>query len=510
MRYWRFNLADIFIKFTGIINRRLPSDEGEASDPIVRENWLARDGVLKKPQGNESVVTDLGSIPRWIQRYSSIESSVVSPKTFVYTENGKIRVLDDNAGTSSEVKDQLNTNAYPKSQLFKTGEQNKMFIVDGEGLYSHDGNNDNTFIKVDLVDSDGNSVEPIDVIEHKDRLIVISKTSIFISKNLEPEVFDDATDSIQIIVGSGRGSNLALGKIEDKLYIFNSEGIYGLDGDVISALASTFEVRLVDERKIIAGRTAVTVEKAIVFLADDFELWSWNGSTSELLTYELKLKDFVNTYRDKVDKATAIYENNYYKMSFVQKGDSEPNVEVWWDAFENKCDIVKGRHVACSMKTDPNTENQYVQLGMSNKNTITQDYREALFNGDTIATRLRTRDITPKSGQNGRFLAFYPKFSPTGNRDIIIRYLLDGRLSNPTDTAHFTHNLRGETTTLGFIEITNQGQFTGRYRPKIKCSRGESVAFEIIEATASLKADFLGMGIDFLAKFKSKGSKVGA
>ena len=719
-------MADLFLKFTGRINRRLPNDEGKINDPILRENWLARDGILKKPQGNEVVVADLESTPRWIQRYNSIESSVVSPKTFVYTENGKIRVLDDNAGTSSEVKDLLKENAYPKSQLFKTGDQNKMFIVDGEGLYSHDGNNDNTFLKVDLTDADGDSVNPIDVIEHRDRLIVISKTRLFISKNLDPDVFDDATDSIEIIVGSGRGINLSLGKIEDKLYILNSEGIFALDGDVISALASTFEVRLVDERKIIAGRTAVTVEKAIVFLADDFELWSWNGTTSELLTYEFKLKDFVNEYREMLDKAVAIYEDNYYKMSFVEKGEVEPNIEIWWDAFENKVDVVKGRHVACYMKTDPNVENQYVQLGMSNfeestflshfdgndgateytaesgqvitfegtaqldtaqkkfgrsslkldgttayvtaldsdkwnfgtddltidaqvkfnainkrqpivsqyedathywslelnssnqlsmifingstvgryimsgasgfavdtryhvvfvrsgtgayifidgisqaltevtafgtndlgdlaaslyigkvsvasfwfdgwidefriiKGTakwtsdftpptekyyngeITQDYRNNLFNGSEIATRLRTRAITPKSGQNVRFLAFYPKFSPTGDRDITIRYLLDGRSSNLDDTAHFVHNLRGETIKLGFIEIKNQEQFTGRYRPKIKYSRGESIAFEIIEATASLKADFLGMGIDFIGKYKSRGSKVGA
>lgn len=504
-------MSDKFIKFTGNIDRRSPQDEGNPEDPVLRWNWLARDGVLRKPKGHESVITDLSDIPRWIGRYTTIESGAIAPKTFVYTQDGVIRILDDEAGTSSEVKTLLNQNAYPKHTLFKTGDQNKLFFVDGEFLYSHDGNNDNLFLKVTLEDAGGNSVAPIDLIEHKDRLLVISKKSLFISKNLAPEVFDDATDSIEIIVGSGKGTNLALRKIEDKLYIFNTEGIFVLDGDVISALASTFEVRLIDDRRIISGRTATMVEKAIVFLADDYELWSWDGSASRMLTYKYKLKDFVNTYQDMLEKAVAIYEDNYYKMSFVEKGDAEPNTEIWWDAFEDKIDVVKGRHVSCYMNTDPTIEAGYVELGQSNASTIMRDRRSNDFNGVAIATRLGTRDLTLIKGFNVRFLAFYFQFMPTGIRELVVRYLLDGRSSNPTGSdAHWTQSLRGETKTVGMIEIQNQAQATGRVRPKINYARGESIAFEIIEATLGLKADFVGIGIDFIRKHKSKGIKIGA
>jgi len=504
-------MPDFFVKLNGRIDRRSPRDEGDPTSPVLRENWISRDGKLSKPLGHEAVITGLSGIPRWEGRYNTVESSVVSPKSFVYTEDGVIYVLDDALGTASEAKALLNTNAYPNHVLFKTGSQNKLFFVDGEFMYSHDGNNDNLFLKVDLDDADGNSVAPIDLIEHKDRLFVISKTKMFVSKNLQPTVFDDATDSLEIVVGSGKGTNLALRKLEDRLYILNTEGIFILDGDVISALASTFEVRLVDDRKIIAGRTAVAVEKAIVFLADDYELWSWDGSMAQMLSFELKLKDFIFQNRAMLDKAVAVYDNNFYKMSFVENGAVEPNLEVWWDAFENKIDIVRGRHVSSYMKTDSTIETEYTELGQSNANTIMRDSRGFDFGGVAIASRIRSRDLTIKKGFNLRFLAFYFQFLPTGIRSLTIKYLLDGRLSNPTGAhANWSQSLRGETKTLGFIEIKNQAQATGRVRPKIKYSRGESIAFEISESVKGQQSDFLGIGIDYLAKQRSKGITIGA
>ena len=504
-------MPQIYIKFNGKIDRRSPQDEGDFSNPVLRWNWLARDGRLSKPPGHTAKITGLSSIPRWMTRYQTLESGANSPKTFVYTKDGTISLLNDQLSTFSTVYGLANPDAFPRSWLFKSVNQTYMFFVDGERLLSYDGNNANLFQIVNLVDSDGNSVRPIDVIEHKDRLCVISETSLFISKNLEPTVFDDATDSLEVIVGSGKGRNFAFGKIEDKLYIFNTEGIFVLDGDVISALASTFEVRLVEERRIIAQRSVAKVEKAIVFLADDYELWSWDGAETKMLSYELKLKDFVNKYPEQLKKATAIYHNNYYKLSFVETGDPEPNTEIWWDAFEDKIDIVKGRHVSCYMKTDPTIETEYLQFGQSNANSIMQEGIGYDFNGTAIATRLRTRDITLEKGRNVRITAFYPQFIPTGNRILTITYLLDGRSSNPSGAnASFGQNLQGEVITLGMINITNQAQASGRIRPKINYARGESIAFEILESTDGQKSDFLGMRIDYEPKEASKGVTIGA
>lgn len=503
-------MPDFYVKFTGKINRRSPANEGAIDSPILRENWLCRDGRLSKPPGNEAVITGLSDIPRWATRYYTIETGAISPKTFVYTQDGVIYVLDDLAKTATSVKTGLASNAYPKHWLFKTANLTKLFLVDGLNLYKYDGNNDNKWELVSITDTGGLSIKPIDLIEHKDRLILISNTDLYISKNLDPEVFNNATDSLQVIVGSGKGKNLALGKIEDKLYILNTEGIFILDGDVISALASTFEVRLVEERNIVAGRTAYKVEKAILFLGDDYELWSWDGSSSEMLSFELKLKDFINTNRAMLDKAVATYHNNYYKMSFVETGTAEPNIEIWWDAFENKIDIVRGRNVSCYMKTDPTVETEYMETGRSDVGMIVRDNRTFNFDGVAITTRLRTRDLTVKKGFNVRFLAFYPEIMPTGNRNIMITYLLDGRSSNPTGSdPRWSQNLQGEIKTLGIMTIKNQEQFTGRVRPQIKYAKGESIAFEIIDTTLGLKADFMGISIDFIVKGKSKGKTVG-
>lgn len=199
-------------------------------------------------------------------------------------------------------------------------------------------------------------------------------------------------------------------------------------------------------------------------------------------------------------------------MSFVRNGESEPNIEIWWDAIENKIDVVRGRNVSCYLKIDPTQETEYVEMGKSNANKIVRDNVGADFDGVAISTRLRSRDLTLKKGQNVRITAFHPEFQPTGTqRNIVIRYLLDGRLSNPTGAdATWDQNLAGETKGVGMIKIHNQGQYTDRILPKIKYSRGESIAFEVLEETLGLKANFMGMSIDFIVKERSKGKTIGA
>ena len=145
-------MADFFTKLDGNIDRRSPPNEGEPSTPVLRENWLARDGVLHKPKGTERAITTLlDDIPRWEGRYYTVETGQISPKSFVYTQNGKLWIINDQAKTATEIKDLLNENAYPNHVLFKTASQTRMFLVDGKNLYEYDGNNDNKFDKVVLV-----------------------------------------------------------------------------------------------------------------------------------------------------------------------------------------------------------------------------------------------------------------------------------------------------------------------------------------------------------------------
>ena len=508
---------DTFYKFTGNIDRRYPRNEGDFNSPYLRENWLSRNGRISKPRGTERAInTTLTATPTWAGRYYSIETGIVSPKSFCYTIDGKIWLIDDIGRVASMVKDNLNVNARPQHQLFKVLNQTTMYLVDGQNLYKYDGNNDLIWEKVTLTDTDGNTINPIDIIEHQDRLWLISETYIFVSKNLQPEVFNDATDSIQIIIGSGKGKNLALGKIEDRLYILNTEGIFAVEGDTISAIASTFEVRKVDDRKIIAGGSAMLVEKAILFIADDLELWSFDGNSTTLLSYNEKLKDFINPIRTFLDKMTACYYDNYYMLSFVETGKTYNNLEVFWDAFENKIDFVRDRNISCYLTTDPTRETKYLQLGGSDDlgsgtYTIRWADRSARFDGNTITSLLWTKDIIIKKGWNVRFRKFYPVFEPIGDNDITIQYWLDGRLSPPTGyTSSFTQRLQGETKTLGFIKIKNQNQATDGVSPKILLSRGESITFYINDSTADLRCDFLGMGIDVILKAKKKRRIIGA
>ena len=503
---------DVFIKFNGKINRRSPRNEGKPEEPWLRENFISRDGKLTRVKGTQKAIDELlPSKPTWMGRYYSVETGVVAPKTFAYTQDGKIWLINDEAGARSatEVASGLNENAYPRHWLFKTLTTTTMYLADGRDLWKHDGNNDHKWEKVDVTDADEKSINPIDVIEHRDRLWLISETQVFVSKNLFPEIFDDATDSINIIVGSGRGKNKALRKLEDRLFIFNTEGIFVIVGDTISALAITFEVRLVDEKRIIAGRTATKVENAIVFLADDLNVWSWNGNTSTKLSHSEKLEDFVNPIIEQLERATAIYYDNFFMLSFVETG--TPNtIEVWWDALESKIDFVRGRNIASYLEIDPTREETYLQFGRSDVNRIMWADRSNAFDNEAIVSRLWTRDIVMNKGRNVRITRFYVSYEMIGEHDLVINYWLDGRLSPPTGTnPSWTQRLQGEVKTLGQIKIKNQSQTTDVIRPQIAHSRGESLGFYINDGTLNMRITLLGIGFDATPKFLKKGRTIG-
>lgn len=498
-------MANVFLKFTGKINRRLPRDEGDPNEPYSRENWLSRDGRLTKPLGTIEVISSLlTGIPTWGCRYHTVETGQVSPKTFAYTQDGCLWFINELAKTATLIKSGLNLNAYPNSCFIKSSTQMKLYLVDGRDLYVYDGNNDNRFDKVDIKLADGSAINPIDLIEHLDRLILVSKTDFYVSKNLDFEVFNNSTDCADIIVGSGKGTNQSLRKLGPNLFILNTEGFFGLFGDTISALAPTFEIRLIEEKRPISGRTAVVVEGAIYYLADDYNVWSFNGASSKKLTHELKLEDFVNKNRTALDKAVATYYNNYYMLSFVETGSVYNNLEVWYDAIEAKPEIIRGRNVSYYMQSDPTIENLFLQLGRSDINMVMWADKGYNFGGTAINTKLWTRDIKPKEGRNVRFTSFYPKIEPIGDRNLDIIYLLDGRQANIDHTeVKWSQNLQGESKTFGLITIKNQSQVTYSVRPMINYAKGTSIAFYINDVVLNARTDFLGIGIEYeLREFK--------
>lgn len=506
-------MARVFTKLTGRINRRFPQNEGKIDEVLYRENLLSRDGRLRKVRGTEkfNASSALSDIARWGKRYYSVEVGSDVPKTFYYTQDGKIYLADDVAGTMTEVKDQLNKNARPNAVLIKTSEQTVLYFCEGDALYKYDGNNDNVFEQVTVEDADGNSINFIDLEEHADRLWGIDETYLYCSKNLDFDVFNDSTDSLAIIVGSGKGRNLGLIRLNDYLYIFTTEGIFYVVGDLISAVAETFSVEPIEDKKAISGQSIVKVENSIIFLSTDYELYSFAGSrgSTKLLTYYEKLKDFMNL--NMAWDTPAIYEDHYYKMSFVEKGKYTHNMEIWYDAYEDKCEFIRGRNVSCYVKTDPTEEKEYSLIGRSDVNYIMYTDRNHNFDGTAIRIRVTSQDITPQKGYNMRFIAFYPEISePIGNHNLMFRYLLNGRLSNPDNSgADWSQNIDGENKGLGFIEIKNQSHFTDRIRPKIKYSKGESIRIEIDDATADLDFGMVGIGIEFIGKGKVKGKAVG-
>ena len=506
---------DSFLKLDGKIDRRNPRDEGDSlKDVYMRENLLVRDSVNRRPKGTGRALDagQLTGIPTWEERYYTVETGQQSPKTFCYTIDGKLWVIQGT--TATIVREDLNLTAYPKSCMYKLGDQAYMYMVDGLNLYKYDGNNNNSWERITVNDADGNPFKPIDVIEHLDRIVIVSDTSCKISVNLEPDNFDDATDSLEIIVGSGRGRNKGLAKILNTLYFATSEGWYVLYGDVISAVSSTFSIKKVNDRAAIALRTIVQIKGsgAIFFLSDDYNVWKFTGSTScEKLTHLEKLEDFINPSPDSIVKAVATYENYYYKLSFVENTEIYNKLEYWYDTIdtEQKGTFIRGRNVSYYMQADATREEIFYHICRSDIPMIMIADTGYNFDGTAIRSRLWTKDVTPSKTDNVRFSAFYPELEPHGYQNIIIAYLLDGRLDGLSPSSRWTQSLMGEVVQIGqFAAFPNQTQFTDRIRPKINYSVGKSISFYIDDSTMNEEFALFGIGIEYIKKGRKKGHKV--
>lgn len=499
----------VFVTLKSKLDRRKARNE---SDIVDRQNFLSRDGKNTMIAGTTKVTGSnvFTDICTWVERYYSIETGRTTPKTLAYTQDGKIWHVDEILSSVSEIQNDLNIGAYPESWVIKSGEQTFTYLVDGLNLWKHDGNSDHTFQKISVTDVNGDSIKPIDNIEHRDRQWLISKEFLFVGANLAFDVFDSADDSAQIVVGSGKGENLALQKIEDTLYIFNTEGIFAVFGDVISAVAPTFEIRLVDDKRIIAGRTARLVENAVVFLADDYNLWSWNGQIVTKLSHDEKIEDFINNKREFLDKAVAHYDqkNNYYMLSVVENAETMPKLEFFWDAIDKRIDFIKGRNVSAYMQSDTTKEEYFAELARSDVRYLVYANRERSFDGVGIEWKLRTGDLMLNNRRNFRIISIYPEVVPEGELTMYFRYLIDGRLSD-TNSADIDFNLAGESIILGLIKITNQAQFMGRVKPLINYAKGQTVAFELYGRTSSLDLVVLGFGLDIVSKGEKKNKKVG-
>lgn len=652
---------DAYYSFTKRVDRVTPRSKGDADSPVLRENYYSRNERLQTVPGTERVISELLTnkcTGAW--RYYSRETGIDSPKTIAYTIDGKLWWINEKTKSATEILTGMKTNAYPMACIYKLGEQYYMYLVDGQSLYEWNGNNSNLWVDRTPKQSDGTSYNPIDVIEHKDRLILLTERQVLVSANLEPVNFSSASDSIEIIVGAGQGFNRAMRKLRDRLYFFNTEGAFILSGDLLSAVASTFSVDLADPNtRVAVGRSTQNVENGIMYLGDDLELYTFDGNSSKLMSYYENLKTIVNPERVYLNQIVGHYDSvdKRYFLSVVETGESRNNLEIVYDAVEDKLDFIRGRNVSCYCQYNGAFEEDELLLGASegdsNKWTIRYANRGYNFDGVGIRHRLRSRDIYFSKGQRARISAFYPELEPRGNSDIAIRYLLDGRLSenglyqtemgwtgsipttyrevtggmgnflgteytapvtgtidritvyaqspssgqmvatiykstagvlganlttshpvvvSPTAGWHtvflvdriqltagetyylvarpwnavmtrffygsitgnsihafpityvtdrqylikgiitnnstFDQSLAGEQKGLGFINISNQSQFTDRVKPKIDYAQGSSIAFEIDEAELNNHYSILGIGMDVTSKPKIKGKKV--
>ena len=115
------------------------------------------------------------------------------------------------------------------------------------------------------------------------------------------------------------------------------------------------------------------------------------------------LKQCVSTYSD---------QDKYYKLSVVEIDKIAPNLEYWWDAYEDRIDFIKGRGVTAYAKGDPNIDLQ--TLYIASDKYIMYENAGFNFNESPIPVQWRTRNIVFSKGRNVRIVNFYPQVQATG------------------------------------------------------------------------------------------------
>ena len=493
------------------INRRYPQHKltgksGKTPKQYCQQLWnlINLAGKFTKvPGASRYDATAKSGTTSWAKRIYYEDSG--NRKHFLFTVIGtSIYKGDDSTGTlnrmtiSNNYNFALEPNFYPISAAFKTAGTVATYMVDGKYFYKFNGNAAGDWERLPIkTDIDGNTIEPIYVCEYLDRLWVLCKNrNVLIgSANLNPELLNDATDSILIELPPGTGgfpSGLAVHP-NGYLYVIHEDYFVPLSG----SSASTFGIRPGDIVKgygTNAPRSIVVFNDSIGFLnARNLEYYKMNDLQTPL-SYEINLATLINPVKSNITVCHLDTTLNCLRIAYYPTGGTTLGDEEIYSLDEQKwCGQTRGRNISCYAQWNGDGDDGRLTTGRSDTGLIMVN--DATFNFDSQPIRIwfiSASYVAKDEITEVQFNEFYIDARPDGNYVLPVRYYLDARL---TYRGEANPSMQGELYNDGVfqIQIAEQTIFVNRELFYIDYSKGRMIRFEIDWADPDRSLEFYGL-----------------
>jgi hypothetical protein len=510
-------IQQVTIKPVNTMNRRDVIDMIADDEVSTRENFIVEgvgnNKVNRKSPGSKRITSSaLTNKFTWLGRYYSGSTA----KTFGYS-NGALYHVSPAGATTSKVGS-LEPTAYPHSEIMKVSGANIMYFVDGfNGMYSHDGNDDHSWKKESSV-----TLNFVYIISHLDRMWGFTEDSedLYFSKNLVPTDFTDVDDSGTITIGAKRGKKImAMALLNEVLYIFKEDSIWVLVGRT----PSEFQVREIHPFLGTSSRFSVqNVETAIMFLASDFEVYSFGGTfdSTKLISYNIALggdltshlPEIINTNR--VDQCYGAFHNHFYRLSFVETTQTENKMEYLFNTVNQTDSFTRGNNVSCYVVLNTLPDKNLLYTGRSDTGHIMLQYDGKNYDNDdstsTMSYKIRTKSVRAQDEAvfNVRWEKIWANIKVQGAQLLPINYYLDARNAN-SDARTENMTTQGETKSVATITINSQESISSRAVLKRAGSIGQSISLEIDDSGRDIDIVFSSFVLDAIVKTKKRNEKVG-
>src|SRR3990167_5054007 len=436
--------------------RRFPEHKiaGEKKQ-YVQQLWnlINLDGKTYKVGGASRYDTTVrpGSCT-WLKRIYYADGQYAKKYLFAVIGN-KIYKGNDATATLTQVNINdsadlsLENNFYPIDAVLKVAGNVSTFMVDGKYFYKFNGNEGGAWERLaDKTDVDGNTIEPVFIAEYLDRMWVLAKNrNVLIgSRNLNPEIFNHATDSILIELPPGNGGFPKALAVHPNgyLYIIHEDYFIPLSG----SSPATFGVSpgdIVNGYGTRAPRSVVVFPDTIGFLNSKNNEYYKMNSLATPLSYNIKLGSLMNPVKAADTVATIDSNLNVLRIAYWRSGETTLGDEELYSLDEEKwCGQTRGRNISCYAQWNGAGDDGRLTTGRSDTGRVMVN--DASIDFDSAAIRIWWISASYAAGDEITDVQFETLFidgKPTGNYTVPIRYYIDSRM---TTNGEASMNLQGE------------------------------------------------------------------
>ncbi len=499
----------------GGLNRRFPEHKltgKEIHKCQELRNLLSLDGrIYLVPGASRYNSTALTNDIKWAKKiYYTIggdnkKDQFVISGGKIYKGNEQSQALNQ-VTINNSLDISLDSNFYPIDTTIKVAEQVSTFLVDGTYFYKFNGNDSGNWERLPIkLDTDGDTIQPIFIIEYLDRLWVLvkQKNILIYSKNLNPENFSDSTDAgiLELPPGIG-GFPTGLVKSRGYLNVVHEDYIVPVTG----SSPSTFGIRPGDVTYGYGTRAPRSIfnlgPDEFGFLNSKDNEIHLSGSLPSQLSYDIKFRELINPV--KADQTIIHYDTvlNAIRVGYVLTGETLLNAEEIYSINEKKwCGQTRDRNISCYCQWNGRGDDGRLLTGRSDTGLLM--IQDASLNFDSNAIHYKFVSASYMSDDeisDLEFEEFFIDAKPYGNFGIPLSYYVDSRI---TTSGTEQVNMQGEIINLGLIEISDQNVFLNRALPFIDYSKGRMIRFQIEETISNRKFEFYGI----YAKYQKQESK---